>query len=195
MLSEAGLNVHHHSGMEVLESKVPRMDADVLLFHHGYAPPATVPEINDVASDEGALNLLNATLFFFEVKSAISGRDNAHADQRFIEIKQQIDKHVQVWREIKRAPAKFTIKSRFGEPSPISHFTSARYFVYGVSSPLMNPYVENKFLRSDPPVLPFRLSGTRYVPVGDATTGRPATVIPNGPLSLFFRLKPFLRLW
>eukprot|EP00657_Telonema_sp_P-1_P001907 TRINITY_DN1465_c0_g2_i2.p1 TRINITY_DN1465_c0_g2~~TRINITY_DN1465_c0_g2_i2.p1 ORF type:complete len:274 (+),score=29.19 TRINITY_DN1465_c0_g2_i2:107-928(+) len=192
MLSLSGLDtLHHHTGCKVFQGKTTRMDTDALLFHCGPREGSMIPELDDVLCDTSAIMLLKSTILNLEVKSAITGRDDRRADLRVEKVIDQIAKHHRAWREMKAAPDKFKMTTRFGQEIPITHFTHAKYMIWGVASPLFNPYARDRFLALCDPILPFELSGTRFVP----TFSQQPRPIVNGQtaLSLFRQLKPFIR--
>jgi hypothetical protein len=103
----------------------------------------------------------------------------------------QVNKHHKVWQAMKHTPNKFKMTTRFGEDIPISHFTHAEYMVWGVASPLFNPYACKLLRTGVPPILPFQLSGTRFVPSFGII--QPRQSVATSALTLFRQLKPFFR--
>jgi hypothetical protein len=193
LLHLAGLEVHHHSGCVVKEGKVVRMDTDSMLVHAGSDRGEMTPGLEDVHCDDSARQILRKTILNLEVKSAITGRDRKFADSRVRQITTQIEKAHGVWSAMKQSPDSFKMTTRFGENIDIPHFTHARYMIWGVAAPLFNPYAAGKFRSHQPhPILPFHLSGVRYVPSFSAGVVTRQSVI-NGPLALFRLLKPFFR--
>ena len=92
---------------------------------------------------------------------------------------------------MKLDPDKFKLTTRFGKDIPIRHFTHAEYIVWGVASPLNSPYACELFRTHKHPILPFYLSGTRFVP--SLGIPGPLQFPATSALSLFRHLKPFFR--
>ncbi len=196
MLEGVGFPVHHHSGVIVEMAGQTRMDTDALLIHSGANDGCFVPDLEKVSTDEDALLVFKGTLFAFEIKSAFSGRNDDFANKRYDDVIKQLHKHSRVWQDMKKNPKDFKMTTRFGSVLEVNHFINSRYFLYGVSSPLFNPYLLEKFLSNQPKILPMCLSGTRFTPVFSKDQSLESVTMGTlaSPLVLFKRLQPFLRI-
>ncbi len=206
LMHPAGISsLHHHSGCVVTQGKHVRMDTDAMIYHGGVDEGAIAPNLEEVSTEQGAMLLLKKTIMTLEVKSAITGhycsfvswlisltgRDDLHAQHRVKNITTQVNKHFEVWQAMKLNPKKFRMTTRFGTDIPISHFTHADYMVCGVASPLFNPRACELLLAEQPPILPFQLSGSRFVPSFGMFGS--LQLKTTSALTLFRQLKPFFR--